>query len=181
MGTSNRGDIAIVMKKFWFGDWFIMMQLCKEIHPAVFHEMVIELRDRLDPKRADNLEMRNGNTYRTLPRRVTLICRPWTAVKYFKRRPQGQECPRNFSTFFVSGNCSSKCIFVNQSMISGEYVGPLHRQCNFLHSYISLKSNHLRIRYVYIICIIYNTLKYITVNVFICAFAHITNHVFKTI
>ena len=56
--TSNRGDIAIVMKKFWFGDWFILMQLCKEIHPVVFHEMVLELRDRLDPKRAENLEMR---------------------------------------------------------------------------------------------------------------------------
>ena len=46
------------MKKFWFGDWFILMQLCKEIHPVVFHEMVLELRDRLDPKRAENLEMR---------------------------------------------------------------------------------------------------------------------------
>ena len=56
--TSNRGDIAIVMKKFWFGDWFILMQLCKEIHPVVFHEVVLELRDRLDPKRAENLEMR---------------------------------------------------------------------------------------------------------------------------
>ena len=57
---SNRGDVAIVMKKLCFGDWFILMQLCKEIHPSVFHEMVLELRDRLDPKRSDNLnfEMR---------------------------------------------------------------------------------------------------------------------------
>ena len=58
--SSNRGDVAIVMKKLYFGDWFIMMQLCKEIHPSVFHEIVLELRDRLDPKRSDNLnfEMR---------------------------------------------------------------------------------------------------------------------------
>merc|ERR1712150_63781 len=83
--------------------------------------------------------------------------------------------------FCVSGNCSSKCIFVNQSMISGEYVGPLHRQSNFLHSYILLKSNYLRTQYIYIACVLYNVLKHITVNVFMRVFAHITNHVFKTI
>jgi len=61
------------------------MQLCKNMNPMVFHDLVTDLRDRLsgltnsdfkvylenslrmDPKRADNLEMRNGNTYPTLP------------------------------------------------------------------------------------------------------------------
>eukprot|EP00092_Neocalanus_flemingeri_P035835 GFUD01039015.1.p1 GENE.GFUD01039015.1~~GFUD01039015.1.p1 ORF type:complete len:398 (-),score=70.77 GFUD01039015.1:273-1466(-) len=65
--SSNRGDVAIVMEKLWFGDWFILMQLCKNMNPMVFHDLVTDLRDRMDPKRADNLEMRNGNTYPTLP------------------------------------------------------------------------------------------------------------------
>merc|ERR1712226_1538467 len=65
--SSNRADIAIVMEKFWFGDWFILMQLCKNMDPMVFHDLVSDLRDRIDPKRSDNLEMRSGNTYPTLP------------------------------------------------------------------------------------------------------------------
>jgi len=65
--SSNRGDVAIVMEKLWFGDWFILMQLCKNMNPMVFHDLVTDLRDRMDPKRAENLEMRNGNTYPTLP------------------------------------------------------------------------------------------------------------------
>lgn len=64
--SSNRGDIALVMDKFWFGDWFIVMQLCKNMDPNVFHDLVTDLRDRMDPKRNDNLEMRNAN-YPTLP------------------------------------------------------------------------------------------------------------------
>jgi len=65
--SSNRGDVLIVMEKLWFGDWFILMQLCKNMDPMVFHDLVTDLRDRMDPKRADNLEMRNGNAYPTLP------------------------------------------------------------------------------------------------------------------
>jgi len=76
--SSNRGDVAIVMKKLCFGDWFILMQLCKEIHPSVFHQIVLELRDRLDPKRSDNLnfEMRNGSAYPTLPHSEPLMQKP---------------------------------------------------------------------------------------------------------
>ena len=44
--SSNRGDIAIVMKKLCFGDWFILMQLCKNMHPEIFHDLVRDLRDR---------------------------------------------------------------------------------------------------------------------------------------
>merc|ERR1712179_621631 len=65
--SSNRADIAVVMDKFWFGDWFILMQLCKNMDPMAFHDLVSDLRDRMDPKRSHNLEMRSGNTYPTLP------------------------------------------------------------------------------------------------------------------
>jgi len=83
--SNNRQDVAVVMEKLWFGDWFILMQLCKNMHPEIFHDLVTDLRDRvsglsssefkvyldssfrMDPKRAENLEMRNGNTYPTLP------------------------------------------------------------------------------------------------------------------
>ena len=36
----------IVMEKLWFGDWFILMQLGKNMNPVVFHDLVIDLRDR---------------------------------------------------------------------------------------------------------------------------------------
>ena len=45
------------MEKLWFGDWFILMQLCKNMNPNVFHDLVTDLRDRMDPVREDNLEM----------------------------------------------------------------------------------------------------------------------------
>lgn len=64
--SSNRGDVAIIMEKMWFGDWFILMQLCKNMNPMVFHDLVTDLRDRMDNKPA-TMEMRNGNTYPTLP------------------------------------------------------------------------------------------------------------------
>ena len=33
------------------------MQLCKNMNPIVFHDLVTDLRDRIDPEREDNLEM----------------------------------------------------------------------------------------------------------------------------
>lgn len=74
--SSNRGDIAIVMEKFWFGDWFILMQLCKNMDPMVFHDLVTDLSYRMDPKRADNIELRNGNAYPTLPHTMPLMEKP---------------------------------------------------------------------------------------------------------
>jgi len=85
--SSRREDVAVIMSKFWFGDWFILMQLCKNMHPEIFHDLVIDLRDRMtglsnsdfkiyldyssfrmDTKLADNFEMKNGhNPYPTLP------------------------------------------------------------------------------------------------------------------
>jgi len=74
--SSNRNDVEKIMEKFWFGDWFIIMQLCKNMDAMVFHDLVSDLRDRIDPKRADNLEMRNGNTYPTLPHSMPLMEKP---------------------------------------------------------------------------------------------------------
>ncbi|XP_023329396.1 innexin inx2 isoform X2 [Eurytemora carolleeae] len=65
--SNSKDDISVVMEKLWFGDWFILMQLCKNMNPMIFHDLVIDLRDRMDPKRSDNIEMENGNTYPTLP------------------------------------------------------------------------------------------------------------------
>jgi len=66
--SSNRQDVHTVMEKLNFGDWFILMQLCKNMNPEVFYELVIDLRDRMDPKRADNLpDERNGNSYPSVP------------------------------------------------------------------------------------------------------------------
>merc|ERR1711942_302544 len=66
--SSRREDIRLVMEKFQFGDWFILMQLCKNMHPEIFHDLVRDLRDRMDPKLSDNLELRDAaNPYPTLP------------------------------------------------------------------------------------------------------------------
>jgi len=79
--SSDRKDVHIIMEKMWFGDWFILMQLCKNMNPMVFHDLVTDLRDRLfglnnsdfkvyfdNSLRMDSKpEMRNGNTYPTLP------------------------------------------------------------------------------------------------------------------
>ena len=64
--SSNCGDIAIVMDRLWFGDWFILMQvvcviffeeilfirfsqLCKNMDPVVFHELVLDLKEKMEP------------------------------------------------------------------------------------------------------------------------------------
>ena len=64
--SSNCGDIAIVMDRLWFGDWFILMQvvynflkknpsfllvffqLCKNMDPVVFHELVLDLKEKME-------------------------------------------------------------------------------------------------------------------------------------
>merc|ERR1719362_1701450 len=66
--SNSHDDISIVSEKLWFGDWFILMQICKNISPVIFHDLVIDLRDRMDRKRNDNIELEtNGNAYPTLP------------------------------------------------------------------------------------------------------------------
>ena len=44
------------MSKLWLGDWFILMQLCKNLHPEIFRDIVIDLRNKIDPKLADNID-----------------------------------------------------------------------------------------------------------------------------
>lgn len=44
--SSRREDVAIIFEKLWFGDWFILMQLCKNMHPEIFRDLVIDLRNR---------------------------------------------------------------------------------------------------------------------------------------
>jgi len=52
----NRNDVSTVLRKCYYGDWFVLMQLAKHINPAIFHEVVLDLRERLDAKRAANLQ-----------------------------------------------------------------------------------------------------------------------------
>ena len=52
----NRNDVSTVLRKCYYGDWFILMQLAKHINPAIFHDVVLDLRDKLDAKRAANLQ-----------------------------------------------------------------------------------------------------------------------------
>ena len=44
--SSSRHDVGLIMDHFWFGDWFILMQLAKNMHPEVFHDLVVDLKDR---------------------------------------------------------------------------------------------------------------------------------------
>jgi len=56
---NKRSDLASVVRKCAYGDFFLLMQLSKHFDPAVYHEFIIDLRDRLKDKR-DEAEMRDG-------------------------------------------------------------------------------------------------------------------------
>jgi len=53
---SKKSDLASVIRKCAYGDFFLLMQLSKHFDPAVYHEFIIDLRDRLKDKR-DEMEM----------------------------------------------------------------------------------------------------------------------------
>ena len=36
------------------GDWFLLMQMAKHIRPTVMYHLMLDLRDKLDKKRASN-------------------------------------------------------------------------------------------------------------------------------
>ena len=38
--------MSLIMEKIEFGDWFILMQICKNIHPETFHHLVTDLREK---------------------------------------------------------------------------------------------------------------------------------------
>ena len=55
--ANNKEDLGVVVRKSFFGDWFLLMQLAKHINPSVFYHVILDLRDRYDLKRADNANL----------------------------------------------------------------------------------------------------------------------------
>jgi len=61
-------DVAEITNRLWLGDWIILMQLAKNINGEVFNDLVGDLRESIDPKRRDNIEMKDsGNGTPTAP------------------------------------------------------------------------------------------------------------------
>jgi len=54
---NHSSDLKSVLRKCRYGDWFILMQLVKHFDPAVFSEFIIDLRDGLNAKRDDNVNV----------------------------------------------------------------------------------------------------------------------------
>merc|ERR1711944_45975 len=50
----NREDINTVLRRCNYGDWFLLMQIAKHIRPTIFYHLMLDLRDKLDKKRASN-------------------------------------------------------------------------------------------------------------------------------
>jgi len=50
----NRADINTVLRRCNYGDWFLLMQMAKHIRPTVMYHLMLDLRDKLDKKRASN-------------------------------------------------------------------------------------------------------------------------------
>lgn len=50
----NRADINTVLKRCNYGDWFLLMQMAKHIRPTIYYHLMLDLRDKLDKKRASN-------------------------------------------------------------------------------------------------------------------------------
>jgi len=58
---SHDGDIGAITDQLWLGDWVMLMQLAKNMNQEVFANLINDLKDNLDPKRRNNMEMENGN------------------------------------------------------------------------------------------------------------------------
>jgi hypothetical protein len=65
--SCNRRDIDFIKKEFFFGDWFILIQLCDNMNPNVFHDLVADLTQVLRDRLATELNTRNANAYPTVP------------------------------------------------------------------------------------------------------------------
>jgi len=52
--SNTTTEINLIMKRIWFGEWFILMQLCKNMHPEIFHDLVTDLHDRFYPERSED-------------------------------------------------------------------------------------------------------------------------------
>ena len=55
--SNCREDVATIMKNLWFGDWFILMQLCKHMDPMVFHDLVVDLAVQMEPKKRPQITL----------------------------------------------------------------------------------------------------------------------------
>ena len=42
------------MSIYFAGDWFLLMQMAKHIRPTIYYHLMLDLRDKLDKKRASN-------------------------------------------------------------------------------------------------------------------------------
>lgn len=54
-GSMNTDDLEVILKVGGYGDWFLLIQLGKYMHPGVFHDLLADLLHRIDPKRAENI------------------------------------------------------------------------------------------------------------------------------
>ena len=54
--SNDKHHIANVMRKCFYGDWFILMQLAKHLNPVVYHDVIIELNHRMENKLAENAD-----------------------------------------------------------------------------------------------------------------------------
>ena len=46
--ANDRADISMLVKRCGYGDWFLLMQLSKHYDPIIFHDFVVDLKDRLN-------------------------------------------------------------------------------------------------------------------------------------
>jgi hypothetical protein len=64
--SSDRHVVAAIMTQFWLGDWFILMQLCKNIHPETFYQIILDLKESIAPIEDNNNDITSHNSP-TLP------------------------------------------------------------------------------------------------------------------
>jgi len=54
--TNDKLDISSIVKKGYYGDWFLLMQLSKHVNPVVYHEFLLDLRDKLETTKNANMD-----------------------------------------------------------------------------------------------------------------------------
>ena len=55
----NTSDLSVVVRNCAYGDFFLIMQFSKHFDPYVFHEFIIDIRDRLIKDKRDGREMQD--------------------------------------------------------------------------------------------------------------------------
>jgi len=54
--ANKKSDLKTVVRQCSYGDFFLLMQLAKHFEPAIFHEFIIDLREKIVLKRDDNVD-----------------------------------------------------------------------------------------------------------------------------